>query len=118
MSETTASGTTASGTTVSGTTVNAVSTDATLLQVDGLVTHFPVPRGIVGTLRRAPRQVVRAVDGVSFSVDRGEMLAIVGESGSGKTTAIQTVLRMADPVAGSIRFAGEDITELGSRGLK
>ena len=59
---------------------------APLLAVEGLVTRYPVPRGIVGSLARRPKLRVHAVDGVSFTVAEGEMLALVGESGCGKTT--------------------------------
>ncbi|MFG3438200.1 ABC transporter ATP-binding protein [Nonomuraea sp. NPDC047897] len=90
----------------------------TLLDVDGLATHFPLPRGPVGALRRAPRRVVRAVDGVSFTVGAGELVALVGESGSGKTTTAQSVLRVVDPSTGTVRFRGQDITALGRRALK
>jgi oligopeptide/dipeptide ABC transporter ATP-binding protein len=83
-----------------------------LLEVDGLVARYPVRRGLVGAIRRRPREFVRAVDGVSFSLREGEMLALVGESGCGKTTTAQTVLRLTDPVKGSIRFEGRDITSL------
>jgi oligopeptide/dipeptide ABC transporter ATP-binding protein len=78
-----------------------------LLEADGLVTHFPLSR----------RKVVRAVDGVSLRVNAGEMVALVGESGSGKTTTAQTLMRMVDPVAGTIRFRGQDITRLPHRQL-
>ena len=83
---------------------------APLLEVNNLVTRYPVRRGMIGALRRTPRQFVHAVEGVSFTVRRGEMLALVGESGCGKTTTAQTVLRLVDPTSGSIRFRGEDIT--------
>ncbi|MCW6009328.1 ABC transporter ATP-binding protein [Micromonospora sp. CPCC 205371] len=89
-----------------------------LLEVDGLVTQFPLARSLAGAARRAPRPVVRAVDGVCFRVDEGEMVALVGESGSGKTTTAQTLTRMVDPVAGTIRFRGQDITRLGHRQLR
>jgi oligopeptide/dipeptide ABC transporter ATP-binding protein len=91
---------------------------APLLSVDGLAVRFPVPRGLVGTLRRQPQREVRAVDNVSFSVRRGELLALVGESGCGKTTTAQTVLRVLDASAGRIVFAGADITRLGARELR
>ncbi len=91
---------------------------APLLEVDGLVARYPVRRGLVGALRREPRRVVHAVDGVSFSVHRGEMVALVGESGCGKTTTAQAVLRLIDPVGGSIRFDGTDITSAPSRTLR
>jgi oligopeptide/dipeptide ABC transporter ATP-binding protein len=89
-----------------------------LLEVDGLVATYPIRRGIVGALRREPHRSVHAVDGVSFTVHRGEMVALVGESGCGKTTTAQTVLRLLDPVAGTIRFDGTDITSLPSRALR
>ncbi|HEY7561663.1 MAG TPA: ABC transporter ATP-binding protein [Gaiellaceae bacterium] len=85
-----------------------------LLEVEDLVTRFPVPRGFVGAASRRPKLAVRAVDGVSFSLRKGEMLALVGESGSGKTTTAQSILRLVEPESGTIRFLGEDITKVGS----
>ncbi|MEX1008844.1 MAG: ABC transporter ATP-binding protein [Acidimicrobiia bacterium] len=70
-----------------------------MLVADGLVKHF----------RARSRGVVHAVDGVSFTVDRGETLAIVGESGSGKTTVARLVLRLVKPTAGTIRFHGRRV---------
>jgi oligopeptide/dipeptide ABC transporter ATP-binding protein len=89
-----------------------------LLEVDDLVTNYPISRGIIGSLARRPKEVAHAVDGVSFRVAVGEMVALVGESGCGKTTTAQTVMRLVDPVSGRVRFRGEDITELGSRQLR
>jgi oligopeptide/dipeptide ABC transporter ATP-binding protein len=89
-----------------------------LLEVEGLVTRYPVPRGVVGALARRPQRWVQAVAGVSFRLRRGEMLALVGESGCGKTTTAQSVLRLVDSDAGSIRFDGTDITALGSGDLR
>jgi oligopeptide/dipeptide ABC transporter ATP-binding protein len=89
-----------------------------LLSVDGLVVQFPVPRGIVGTVARQTRRSVVAVDGVSFTVRRGELLALVGESGCGKTTTAQSVMRLVDASAGTIEFGGRDITRLGARELR
>jgi oligopeptide transport system ATP-binding protein len=78
-----------------------------LLVVDGLVKHYPVTRGI---LLRRRIGTVRAVDGISFTVGRGETLALVGESGCGKSTIARTVLRLIEPTAGSVRFDGEELT--------
>jgi oligopeptide/dipeptide ABC transporter ATP-binding protein len=89
-----------------------------LLEVENLVTRFPVPRGIVGTLAGRPKAAVHAVDGVSFSLRAGEMLALVGESGSGKTTTAQTILRLVRPDSGAVRFRGEDVSGLSGRELR
>ena len=70
--------------------------------------HYPITRGL---LRREVGRV-RAVDGVSFDVERGEALGIVGESGSGKTTTAHTVLGLEEPTAGEVRFDGEPVSEL------
>jgi oligopeptide/dipeptide ABC transporter ATP-binding protein len=88
------------------------------LQVEDLVVQYPVPRGLVGTIARRPREFVHAVDGVSFSLGRGEMLALVGESGCGKTTTAQAVLRLVDPKSGSIRLRGTELTTLSHRELR
>jgi peptide/nickel transport system ATP-binding protein len=89
-----------------------------LLAVEDLVVQYPVPRGLFGAAARRPQQVVRAVDGVTFSLGRGELLAVVGESGCGKTTTAQTVLRLLDPVGGRISFDGQEITTLTNRALR
>ncbi|WP_181781879.1 dipeptide ABC transporter ATP-binding protein [Pseudonocardia pini] len=73
-----------------------------LVEVRGLTKEFPLGR----------RRTLRAVDDVSFTIARGETLALVGESGSGKSTTARLVLRMADPTAGEILFDGADITRL------
>jgi oligopeptide/dipeptide ABC transporter ATP-binding protein len=92
--------------------------EAPLLDVDDLYVHYPVPRGLVGLLRRRPQLAVHAVDGVTLTVRAGELVALVGESGCGKTTTAQAVLRLVDPASGSVRFRGDDITELGMRALR
>jgi oligopeptide/dipeptide ABC transporter ATP-binding protein len=92
--------------------------DAPLLEVEGLVVRYPVHRGLMGALARRPKGFVHAVDGVSFSLRRGEMLALVGESGCGKTTTAQSVLRLLPQDAGSVRFRGQDITHLAGRSLR
>ena len=89
-----------------------------LLEVENLVTRYSVARGIVGAARRQETLSVRAVDGVSFSLDRGEMLALVGESGCGKTSTAQSVLRLIETQGGSIRFDGQEIAGLSPRALR
>jgi oligopeptide/dipeptide ABC transporter ATP-binding protein len=89
-----------------------------LIAVDDLVVHYPVARGLVGSVARRPQLVVRAVEGVSFTVARGELVALVGESGCGKTTTAQAVLRLVEPVSGRIEFDGDDITAFQSRALR
>ena len=84
---------------------------APTLEVVDLVKHFPV-RGI------GARGVVHAVDGVSFSIGRGELLGLVGESGSGKSTVANCVLRLVEPTEGTIRLKGADITHLSRRALR
>jgi peptide/nickel transport system ATP-binding protein len=83
-----------------------------LLEVEELVARYRITRGLVGAVARRPVLSVRAVEGVSFSLREGEMLALVGESGCGKTTTAQSLLRLIEPLAGTIRFRGEDITHL------
>ncbi|HXY73468.1 MAG TPA: ABC transporter ATP-binding protein [Actinomycetota bacterium] len=85
---------------------------APLLEVRDLHTTYPIRRGMIGAIRRLPRQWVKAVDGVSFKLDTGEMVALVGESGCGKTSTAQTILRMVDSQSGSILVNGQDITKL------
>ncbi len=91
---------------------------APLLEVEDLVVTYPIPRGIVGAARRAPRLMARAVDGVSFSLRAGEMVALVGESGCGKTTTAQAVMRLVEPDSGVIRFQGREVTGLRAADLR
>jgi len=87
-----------------------------LVEVQGLVKHFPGERGWFGLGR--PRAVVRAVDGVSFAITRGQTLGLVGESGCGKSTTGRAILRLIEPDAGRVTIDGEDVLALGARGLR
>ncbi len=86
----------------------------TLLTVRGLKKHFPIYGGLL------KRQIgtVFAVDGVDFDVNAGETFSIVGESGCGKTTLGRSVLRLIEPTAGSVNFAGRDITNISADELR
>lgn len=81
----------------------------TLVSVRGLMKHFPV---------EGSDDVVRAVDGVSFDIFRGETLGLVGESGCGKSTVGRCLLRLIEPTAGEITFAGQDILSLDKKRLR
>jgi peptide/nickel transport system ATP-binding protein/oligopeptide transport system ATP-binding protein len=86
-----------------------------LVEVRDLVKHFPITRGIVLQRRVG---AVKAVDGVSFDVRRGETLGIVGETGCGKTTTARLIMRLLDSTSGLVRFEGRDITSLKGAALK
>jgi len=84
-----------------------------LVEIRGLRTYFEDRRGLIArALRRTALPPVRAVDDVDLEVGRGEILGLVGESGSGKTTLGRTVLRLTPATSGSIRFDGEEITDV------
>ena len=86
-----------------------------MLQVEDLKMHYPA-RG--GGLFARDRRTVKAVDGVSFSVEPGEVVAVVGESGCGKSTLGRLVIRLLEPTSGAIRLAGKDITHLRGEALR
>lgn len=79
----------------------------TILEVENLSVHFRLGRGLF-----SGRQIVRAVENVSFALSRGETLSIVGESGSGKSTLARAVLRLVPITLGSVRLNGENLAEL------
>lgn len=85
-----------------------------LLEVHNLKVHFPVKRGAF----RPARDFVRAVDDVSFSLAPGETLGLVGESGCGKTTLGRAIVRLVEPTAGKILFAGKNLVQLSGAELR
>ena len=86
-----------------------------LLEVNDLHKHFPIgSSGLLG----APASWLRAVDGVSFNLARGETLGLVGESGCGKSTCARTILGLHPATSGSIRFEGKELTGLTRRGMR
>ena len=86
----------------------------TILEVRDLVKHFHVTTGFLGSVQG----VVRAVDGVSFSIRRGETLGLVGESGCGKTTTGRCILQLEKPTSGQVIFEGQDLTSLDAAQLR
>ena len=82
---------------------------APLVSVRDLKVHFEVRGGLL-----RPQKTVRAVDGISFDIGRGEILSLVGESGSGKTTTGKAILRLVPQTAGEVRFEGEPISKKNS----
>ena len=86
-----------------------------ILEVHNLRKYFPVGNS---QLFRPSDKRVHAVDDVSFSLGKGEVLAVVGESGSGKSTLALTLLGLEKPTAGQIIFDGKDVTNLGGAALK
>jgi len=85
-----------------------------LLEVQNLRVHFPAKQRVLGKTR----EMVRAVDDVSFQIAPGETLGLVGESGCGKTTLGRAIVRLVEPTAGSVRFEGEDIARMTARELR
>jgi peptide/nickel transport system ATP-binding protein len=86
----------------------------TLLEVRNLKKHFALPAGLLGTAR----QHVRAVDGISFTIERSETLALVGESGCGKSTVGKAILRLFDVTDGEVLLAGRRIDDLPARRVR
>lgn len=89
-----------------------------LLEARNLRKYFPVKKSFRQLLQKSGPQVVRAVDDVSFTLERGKVLVIAGESGSGKTTVARLVMRATDPDGGSIMFEEQDVTHYTGGQLK
>ncbi|WP_096190367.1 ABC transporter ATP-binding protein [Evansella halocellulosilytica] len=85
-----------------------------LLEVENLKTHFPIKTGIL----KRNTGFIKAVDGVSFSLQNGETLGIVGESGCGKSTTGRSILRLIEPTSGSVKFKGKEVTTLSNKELR
>ena len=89
-----------------------------MIELRDVRVHFPVRHGILDAMRGAERRYVRAVDGVSLRVDRGEVVALVGESGCGKTTLGRALVRLAPITGGSVLLDDRDVTAIGGRDLR
>ena len=92
----------------------SISNNNILLIIDNLKKHFPIKGGIFSKTRA----LVYAVDGVSFTVKKGEVVGLVGESGCGKTTTGRVILRLIEPTDGKVIFDGKDIFSLDNNDMR
>ncbi len=97
------------------TTAPGRTAENTLLEVRDLVMHFPLTQGIIFQRKVG---AVRAVDGVSFAIQRGETLGLVGESGCGKSTTGRAILQLYRPTSGTVQFEGVELTKLKGESLR
>ena len=88
-----------------------------LISLVNLTKHFESKQGLKNTLLRK-KTIIRALDGVSFEIKKGEIFGVAGESGCGKTTLGRTIIRLAEPTAGSIFYGGRDITHLDKSSMR
>ena len=92
-----------------------MSSNGNLVELEDLAVWFPIKSGVL-----LDRHVgdVKAVDGITLTIRRGETLGLVGESGCGKSTVGRAILRLYEPTAGTVTFDGQDITHLGESDLR
>lgn len=128
-SSTTASVATINPTTTGGVADSSFTTDVPMstlsqsdreevLRIENLRKWYPLKRGFFETIMSRDEMNVKAVDGVSFALSKGEIFALAGESGSGKTTLGKVLLRLVTPTDGHIYFLGKDITKLSDKDMK
>jgi len=91
-----------------------MASESALLRVEGLKMHYPILRGVL----RRPVGAAKAVDGISFRIERGETFGLVGESGCGKTTAGRVILQLYPPTAGSVVFDGMELTSMSPEAIR
>ena len=89
-----------------------------LIKIENLTKHFPLQKGFMDRLFAKEKGYVRAVDGVSFTIEKGEVLGLVGESGCGKTTTGRLILRLLDPTAGDVLYNGESVYAFAKRDME
>ena len=95
-----------------------MSLENNLIVINNLKKYYPVRTGLLESLRSTERQYVKAVDGVSFNINSGEIYGLAGESGCGKTTTGRLILRLLEPTDGSVQFKDRDVFKLRKSELK